>query len=483
MSVAVLSMYGDDEIEGNLLSAFYWGYAISMIPLGIIAQQRNAKMLLLAAVLVWSASSAAVTLVGSSRDAVPGIFALRVLVGMSEAANYPCQMQLLSVWAPYSERSRFWSFTATGEAIGTILALGAGPAVVDQLGWRYIFYGSALAGGVWAIFFAALTASHPERHSRISRSELVYIQLSRPPRPPPASTPYKRMLSNRPFLATIVTHCSYNWGYYVGLSWVSKFFDSKYGVDYEQLGLLSIAPYIVLFGTTSLSGIVADGLENRCGLTATRARKLVNSVGMGGGAVGFALLAIVCGSAGPLPSSRAYGAAICLSVATGMGGFAASAGYWASFVDLSPRHSQVLLAVSNAIASIPGIIGVSLTGAILDSSGDDWRYIFIIAGAVEAFGALVFLFFSEARDQRFDDAHPTGCTCLWRRASDVDADDRQVKLLESDEGALAEGSQEEEEAGPPQYSDAAAAAVSAVGPSSSSAADPMKAEGEDEGSD
>ena len=27
MSVAVLKMYGSDDIEGQLLSAFYWGYA------------------------------------------------------------------------------------------------------------------------------------------------------------------------------------------------------------------------------------------------------------------------------------------------------------------------------------------------------------------------------------------------------------------------------------------------------------------------
>ena len=472
MSVAVLEMYGDDEIEGNLLSAFYWGYAVSQPFLGVIAQRWNAKWLLFAAVFVWSVASAGVALVGNSSEAVPAIFALRVLVGLAEAANYPSQMQLLSVWAPYEERSRFWSFVATGEAIGTILALGAGPVLVNKLGWRSIFYVTSAIGGAWAIIFGVLTASHPERHPRISAAELMHIQATRPPRPPPVSVPYVRILTNRPFLALVATHCAYNWGYYVGLSWVSKFFDSKYGVDYAQLGALSIAPYLVLFATTSISGVVADGLENRCGASATRARKLVNSLGMGGGALGFAFLAIVCGPPGLQPSSRAYVAAACLSIATGMGGFAASAGYWATFVDLSPRHSQILLALSNSVASVPGIIGVSLTGSILSSSGDDWRIIFIIAGAVEFGGALLFLAAAEARDQHYDDAAPRGC--LWRasgsrRPAVANADSRRAKLLSNahdgaylaDDLADAAPEADEEEPEPPQYSAAAASSAPA----------------------
>ena len=316
---------------------------------------------------------------------------------MAEAANYPCQMQLLSVWAPYKERGRFWSFAATGEALGTIVALGVGPALVHANGWRSIFFACAASGGVWALLFGLLAASHPEKHRGISATELAHIQASRPPRPPPVFTPYWRILTNRPFLATIVTHCAYNWGYYIGLSWVSSFFNSKYDADLAQLGLLSIAPFIVILIATSLSGIMADGLENGCGASATCARKVVNSIGMVGGALGFALLAIVCGPPGRLPRSQAYVGAGCLSVAIGLGGFAVGAGYWANFVDLSPRHSQVLLAISNSFASVPGILGLSLTGSLLSSTGDDWRIIFLIAGTVEIGG--------EPRDAEHASAH------------------------------------------------------------------------------
>ena len=473
MSVAVLSMYG--EIEGRLLSAFYWGYAVSQTPLGILAQRKNAKHLLMLAVLVWSASNAGIALVGNSPEAVPAIFALRVLVGMAEAANYPCQMQLLSVWAPYKERGRFWSFAATGEALGTIVALGVGPALVHANGWRSIFFACAASGGVWALLFGLLAASHPEKHRGISATELAHIQASRPPRPPPVFTPYWRILTNRPFLATIVTHCAYNWGYYIGLSWVSSFFNSKYDADLAQLGLLSIAPFIVILIATSLSGIMADGLENGCGASATCARKVVNSIGMVGGALGFALLAIVCGPPGRLPRSQAYVGAGCLSVAIGLGGFAVGAGYWANFVDLSPRHSQVLLAISNSFASVPGILGVSLTGSLLSSTGDDWRIIFLIAGAVEFGGALTFIAFAEAAEQQFDDdAGPRGC--MWRssrrsrQAFLAGSTSRSVKLLDEHEGMYGDVADcahmpweaDEQDPEPPHYSAAAAAARAAA---------------------
>ena len=162
--------------------------------------------MLLLAVFIWSVASAAIAVVGNNSEAVPVIFALRVIVGMAEAANYPCQMQMLSVWVPYRERGRFWSFLGTGEAVGTILALGGGPALVAHLGWRSIFYVCAGLGGGWALLFAALATAHPEHHPRISAAELALISASRPPRPPPSRTPYRRILTNRPFGVLIFTH-------------------------------------------------------------------------------------------------------------------------------------------------------------------------------------------------------------------------------------------------------------------------------------
>ena len=68
----------------------------------------------------------------------------------------------------------------------------------------------------------------------------------------------------------------------------------------------------------------------------------------------------------------------------------------------SHTHIQVLLAISNSIASIPGVGAGVLTGQLLGATKDDWRLMFSIAAAVQAAGALIFLCFADVCEQNFD---------------------------------------------------------------------------------
>ena len=109
-----------------------------------------------------------------------------------------------------------------------------------------------------------------------------------------------------------------------------------------------------------------------------------------------------------------------------------SGGYWVNFVDLSPRHAQLLLGISNSVASIPGLVGQLLTGQILASTHDDFSVIFQIAAAVNGAGALVFLAFGAARDQRYDEPRGGGGGLGAAAGSLLGA-----KLLADDNGAAA----------------------------------------------
>jgi MFS family permease len=244
ISVAIIYMYPHDEnIEGTLLAAFYVGYCFQTIG-GWLAARYGGKPVLTGAVAAWSAATLLTAVLGTS---VPALFALRVLVGIAEGCNYPSQMELVSVWVPYEERSTAWSFNGTGESVGTILALLLGPLVVHAAGWPAIFWGSGAIGILWIALFTAFGTSSPSAHPRISPEELRLILASRPPRPPAVRTPWRAFATNRSFLAVVATHCCYNWSCYLGLSWTSKFFHSAYGADYSELGLLSVMPYVLLF--------------------------------------------------------------------------------------------------------------------------------------------------------------------------------------------------------------------------------------------
>ena len=427
ISVAVVFMFpSDDEIEGRLLSSFYIGYTLSQIPGGWLANKYGAKRVLGGAVLVWSLATIGAGLTDESD--VPLLFALRVLVGLAEGANYPSQVELLSRFVPYNERSRAWSFIITGEAVGTIAALLGGPFLAHSLGWRSIFYVSGSASLVWLVLFLALVYSSPERHPCIAEDELALIRKSRPPPNRARSTPWCAILTNQNFVLLVSVHCCYNFGFYVCLSWISKFFSQAYGVDYSHLGLYSILPYIVLFFITNLTGIIADALELKC-MSGAVVRKFLNTLGMGGCAVFFLLLSYQVPtpagtppSAAPIPSPRnvsvvlgvtaeeiastsvagASTSALLLAAAIGFGGVTAGGGYWPTLGDLSPEYSQVLVGISNSVASIPGILGSSLVGNLLATSDNNWGLVFKVAASIEALGVLIFLCFVTAEDQKFE---------------------------------------------------------------------------------
>jgi len=440
ITVAVIYMFPHNtNTEGTLLAAFYYGYTLSQVPGGYIATRCGSKITLSCAVLLWSLSTLFTGFVGKS---IPVLFCLRLAVGLAEGANYPCQMELISKWIPRDERSRAWSTVISGESIGTILALVGGPFVAHSYGWQSVFWVSGGASLVWLMLFVALTSSLPSIHPRITAEELTYIQEHRPqPRARRArvvtgspvaqrhqSIPWYDILTNKHVLFVVATHCCYNFGYYVCLSWIQKFFSVCYHAEYNTLGALSVLPYIVIIGCLFLAGNAADRVESYFQWSATRVRKLFNSIGMFGAGFFFFLLSVHApthlnpvvvhhptNTTGSSPSSSssssstgnevdlkgATTAAVLLALAIGMGGFAAGAGYWPSLGDLSQSHSSIVCGVSNSIASIPGIIGGKMVGNILTSTGNNWSLIFRIAAGVEVLGAVLFIVGGSAEDQQF----------------------------------------------------------------------------------
>lgn len=66
-----------------------------------------------------------------------------------------------------------------------------------------------------------------------------------------------------------------------------------------------------------------------------------------------------------------------------------SAGYGQNFPEVAPDHSGTILAISNTIGSVPGIIGVAVSGAILNAT-NSWNVVFYFCIAFNIVGILAF---------------------------------------------------------------------------------------------
>lgn len=70
-----------------------------------------------------------------------------------------------------------------------------------------------------------------------------------------------------------------------------------------------------------------------------------------------------------------------LSTALGLSAFS-FAGFASNHLDLSPRHAGGIFGISNTAATIPGIVGVALTGFLVDLTGTYASAFYVTAGVL-----------------------------------------------------------------------------------------------------
>src|SRR5580658_766694 len=162
---------------GFVFSAFLIGYALFQTPGGWLADKIGSRRVLTAAVLWWGVFTALVAVLKSTAaHALFFFIAIRFLLGGGEAIIYPASNQFVTRWIPTHQR---------GIANGLIFAgVGAGagisPAIVTSImvhyGWRWSFWLSALLGLVVGAVWYLTARDTPEKHSKVSASELFHIQ-------------------------------------------------------------------------------------------------------------------------------------------------------------------------------------------------------------------------------------------------------------------------------------------------------------------
>ena len=117
-----------------------------------------------------------------------------------------------------------------------------------------------------------------------------------------------------------------------------------------------------------------------------------------------------------------------ISASQGLSAFSL-AGLYSNHADLSPRHASLLLGITNTCGAVPGIVGVTTCGAILDATGSWPLALFAPSIVFFATGTAVFAAFGSSDPQDFEGtmnvpfAFETGVTRLLRVGSSQRKDD------------------------------------------------------------
>lgn len=379
--------------QSLVLCCFFVGYITTQIISGECARKFGPKLTYIVFFSLTALSTILLPLAGSS---LPMIMSMRVLAGIGEGVLFPGTHAVVSYWIPPKERATLLTIIWSGQQVGTITALATTEIICKKLGWQYVYYIWGGIGAVWVLVWMLFAIDSPLSRQKgqgcaafkISRLEVEMLvaeipALSAPDQP----TPWKRLLGTMATWAVVAGHFSGSWIGYVLLTYLPKFLKSIH----FSVGSYGLIPYGVTIVVTVLAGKLADVAINRLKWPVVWVRRIWQMIGSSAYLIGLSLIA-------SLVKSHKQGvlAIGLLSYAMSVGGFIAS-GYGANHIDIGPKYAGPLMGITNTFATIPGIVGVFLTGFILDKTGGSYFYVWMLAMAISAIGTAIFCVFAKGK--------------------------------------------------------------------------------------
>ncbi|KAM8974060.1 vesicular glutamate transporter 3 isoform 1-T1 [Pelodytes ibericus] len=387
----------DPETVGLIHGSFFWGYIVTQIPGGFIANKLAANRVFGAAIFLTSILN---MLIPSAAKAHYGcVISVRILQGLVEGVTYPACHGMWSKWAPPLERSRLATTSFCGSYAGAVIAMPLAGILVQYIGWSSVFYIYGVFGMFWYIFWLLHATESPAAHPSITIEERTYIESSIGEGSSLVSlgkfkTPWKKFFTSMPVYAIIVANFCRSWTFYLLLISQPAYFEEVFGFPISKVGLLSAVPHMVMTIIVPIGGQLADLLRSRKILSTTTVRKIMNCGGFGMEAT----LLLVVGYSHTKVIAISF-----LVLAVGFSGFAIS-GFNVNHLDIAPRYASILMGISNGVGTLSGMVCPLIVGAMTkNKTREEWQNVFLIAAIVHYSGVIFYGLFASGDKQEWAD--------------------------------------------------------------------------------
>nr|XP_045602405.1 sialin-like [Procambarus clarkii] len=372
--------------RGLVLGAFFYGYFVTNIPGGRLAEVYGTKRVFGGAILVGGVLTLFTPL--AARAHYGALILLRVLIGLAHGVVYPAMNVMVARWVPPLERPRFMSFTYMSNTLGTIITLPLCAVIIAWAGWAAVFYVTGAISLVWVALWAVLMHDSPQEHPSISSRERDYILQAikkGTTQHKPRNIPWRSILTSGPLWATHIAHIGSMFGFNLLLTQLPTYMDSVLGFSIKTNGLLSALPFLTQFLGSLASGVVGDWFLTRRLITLNASRKLFATTSLVvPGVVLVAVGYVGCRTTlavALFPIGTAFSGAIC-------------SGHLANHLDLAPNLAGTALGVSNTLAymvsmCVPVVVGVMTPNNNLE----EWQSVFWLTAIMYVSTWLVFVVF------------------------------------------------------------------------------------------
>lgn len=355
---------GWNEIEyGYIVTAFTAAYAIGLLIIGRIIDLVGTKNGYATILTGWSFAAIGHALASS----VMGFGIARFALGLFEAGNFPAAIKTVAEWFPKKERALATGIFNAGSNVGAVVAPLAVPWIVITWGWQEAFIFTGAIGLIWLLFWYLLYEK-PEKHRKLSKTELDYVQSDPPDTE--VKIPWKQLFKYRETWAFAIGKLLTDPAWWFYLYWIPSFLNKNYGITLDKIGIPLIIIYIIA-DVGSIGGGWLSSSFIKHGWTINKGRKVAMLI------CAVIVVPIVFASG----ASSVWIAVALLSLAT-----AAHQGWSANLFtivsDMFPRKAVAsVVGLGGMFGAIGGMLIATAAGFILEYTGS-YLILFVIAGSL-----------------------------------------------------------------------------------------------------
>ena len=442
ISIAILPMTAEfgwkAGTKGFILSSFFYGYLCTQMIGGYLSFRYGGKKTLAISCALWSLFTFLTPLAAHS---LHWLVACRIMLGLAEGVGFPSIMALISAHIPPAEHSRSIAFVLSGSYVGAILANLVSSMLIEMpgYGWQSTFYIFGLVGLVWLIPWsnyqaptrmfpfelpvssediqADLMAGSAFEKSKLKSSansieasnamkksfglsdefvaENEEENLTRHSNSRPALTdddkpkyglgeqaiPWRTIFQSREVWAIIIVQFCQSWSFWLLITWLPTYYENNFHVNIKEIGYFAVVPYMCQAIVGNVAGLLSDRMID-AGFAKLFVRKFMQASGMLLMSF-FMMLAVT--AAETIVQGMIY-------ITLSMGLYCLTfAGVSVNHLDIAPNYAPIIYGIGNTAGQIPGILGVWLTGEILDATENNWFVVFGLASIISCFGAVCWI--------------------------------------------------------------------------------------------
>lgn len=233
---------------GRLMAVFLWIYALMSPISGIIADRLNRKWLIVGSLFVWSG----VTLLMGYATTFDQIYALRAIMGVSEAFYIPAGLSLIADYHQGKTRSFAIGIHTTGIYLGQALG-GFGATIAHEFSWQLTFHSFGLLGMLYSLILILFLKEKKGYVEDISTGKSIFAELS---------TSFKGLgilLGNISFWVILFYFSAPSLPGWATKNWLPTLFSDTLHLDMAQAGpMATITIAMASFVGVLIGGVLSD---------------------------------------------------------------------------------------------------------------------------------------------------------------------------------------------------------------------------------